>query len=82
MPIETIGKHHRIQISRKRCAPQSFRYKTLSRKKGIKALFCCPAGQWDKGRCQNGMQMRTVLYPKTKYTKQQAKAHAKKIKRK
>lgn len=71
-------EHFRIPISRKRCAPKSFRNVTYSKRKGIKALICCPAGEWREGRCQDGMLTRTVLYDKEKWTKRSAEAHAKK----
>jgi hypothetical protein len=74
-----VGKANiRIPVRRIKCARGSFRYKTLSERKGIKALFCCPARKFRKGHCGNGMKAVTVLYSEAKWTPAKAKAHAKK----
>ena len=80
-----LGKSHetaesfRIPVSRKRCAPKSFRNITISKNKGIKALVCCPSGEYERGKCQVGIQLRTVIYDKNKWTKKKAEAHVKKF---
>jgi len=73
----TTEDFHRVVVSRKKCAPKSFRYKTVSKEKGVKLLVCCPRGEFRKGRCEVGMQARTVLYPKDRYTKREAEKSAK-----
>lgn len=80
-----VGKSNiRVPVRIIRCAKGSFRYKTLSIPKGIKALFCCPARNWGKGttsrpggKCKDGMKIVTVLYDTKKWTPAEAKAHAK-----
>lgn len=75
-----IGKTNiRIPVKRMRCARGSFRYKTISMRKGIKGLFCCPAKKFRKGRCSNGMKLVTVLYAASKWTPKRAKKHAKSV---
>ena len=69
--------NYRVPISMKRCAPRSFRHKTFSKRKGIKALICCPVGKFKKGKCKAGMETRTILYDKNKWSKQKAERHAK-----
>jgi len=61
-----------------KCARGSFRYKDISLKKGIKALFCCPAYKFRKGKCKDRMKMVTILYDREKWTLKKAKTHAKK----
>lgn len=62
MPVE-IGKTfvRRRKMSPSRCAPRSFRMKTLSRKHKI--VICCPKGKWSRraGRCKVGMKTQSVL---------------------
>ena len=73
-----IGKMNiRIPVRRMKCARGSFRYKTLSERKGIKALLCCPARKFRKDKCADGMKIVTVLYATNKWTPAKAKAHAK-----
>jgi len=60
------------------CAKLSFRIKTLSKRKGIKAVVCCPIRKFKRGRCQIGTIIQSVLYDKAKFTKAQAERHAKK----
>lgn len=73
-----VGKNNiRIPIRRIKCARGSFRYKTLSGRKGIKALFCCPARKFRKNKCSDGMKLVTALYSTKKWTLKKAKAHAK-----
>lgn len=74
-----IGKMNiRIPVKRMKCAKGSFRFKTLSVKKGIKGLLCCPARQFKHGRCADGMKLVTAIYSKAKWSPSKAKAHAKK----
>lgn len=78
-----LGKAHetaksfRIPVSRKKCAPKSFRNVTLSKKKGIKALVCCPTGEYKRGKCQVGIQLRNIIYDKDRWTEKKAESHAK-----
>lgn len=77
-----VGKSNiRIPIKRIKCARGSFRYGTISIRKGIKALYCCPAHKFRKGRCGEGMKMVTVLYSTKKWTLAKAKRHVKRFKR-
>lgn len=77
-----VGKMNiRIPLRRIRCARGSFRYKTISERKGIKALFCCPTRKFRKGRCSDGMKMVTALYSTSKWTLAKAKKNAKQFKR-
>ena len=73
----TTENYHRVVVSRRRCAPNSMRYTTASEEKGVKLLVCCPRGEFHNGRCDVGMETRTVLFPKDHYSKQQAESHAK-----
>lgn len=74
-----IGKANiRIPVKRLKCARGSFRYKTISERRGIKALFCCPAKKFRRNKCSNGMKIVTVLYSTSKWTPKRAMAHAKK----
>lgn len=75
----TTAESHRVPVSRKRCAPKSFRNVTISKRKGIKALVCCPSGEFTKGRCKVGVQLRTIIYDKKKYTKSEAESHSKRF---
>lgn len=68
----------RIPVRRLKCARGSFRYKTISERKGIKALFCCPARKFRRNKCANGMKIVTVLYSTSKWTPKKAKTHARK----
>ena len=65
-------------LNPKACAINSFRVKTLSAKKGIKATVCCPVGKFKNGRCKVGTVVQSVLYDRKKFTKKQAEKHAKK----
>lgn len=60
------------------CARFSFRVKTLSKRKGIKATVCCPIRKFKHGRCGVGTIIQSVLYDKDKFTKAQAERHSKK----
>lgn len=74
-----VGKANiRVPVRIIKCAIGSFRYKTLSERKGIKALFCCPARKFRKGRCSESMKLVTVLYNTKKWTPAEAQAHARK----
>lgn len=73
-----MGKSIRVPIKRIRCARGSFRYKNISPRKGIKALFCCPAYKFRRGKCKGGMKLVTAVYSGDKWTPAKAKAHAKK----
>lgn len=77
-----IGKNNiRIPVRRMKCSPKSFRYKTISTRKGIKALMCCPARNFRKNKCSKGMKIVTVLYNVSKWTPARAKANARRFKR-
>jgi len=87
MPVKLGTAHvtednYRIPVSRRKCAPKSFRNVEISQKKGIKALVCCPAGEYEKGRCKVGVQLRTIIYDKDKWSKSEAERHSKKFRRK
>ena len=71
----------RVVVKVMKCAKGSFRYKTLSMKRGIKALFCCPARKFRKQKCADGMKMVTVLYSTAKWTPSKAKKHSKRFKK-
>ena len=78
--IHTTKNFHRARVrSPKACALSSFRIKTLSKHKGIKAVICCPAKKFSRGRCKVGTIIQSVLYDKKKFTKNQAQAHRKKM---
>lgn len=66
-------------LSPKVCAINSFRVKTLSKKKGIKATVCCPKGKFKHRKCTVGTIIQSVLFDKKKFTKAQAERHAKKF---
>ena len=68
---------HNVPVSRRQCARGSQRVKTVSKRKGVKARVCCPKGEFSRGRCRDGMIVRTVMYPKKKYSKRQAERSAK-----
>lgn len=74
--VERKKANIRIPIRIIKCAAGSFRYKTLSEKKGIKALFCCKSPKWRRNRCSESMKLVTVLYDTKKWTPAQAKKHA------
>ena len=84
MPVKLGTAHvtednYRIPVSRRKCAPKSFRNVTISKTKGIKGLMCCPAGKFSKGRCEVGeMHYKTIIYDKKKWTESEAEKHAKK----
>lgn len=73
--VHTTENYYRIPLTRKACSIH--RYKTLSEEKGIKALFCCPKDALEKGRCQEPMFTKTLLYDREKWTKRQAEFHVK-----
>jgi hypothetical protein len=60
------------------CASNSFRIKTLSAEKGIRATVCCPVGKFRAGKCKVGTIVQSVLYDKKKFSRKQAEKHAKK----
>lgn len=82
--VEIGKKNIRIPVRIINCAKGSFRYKTLSERKGIKALFCCPSKHWRRagttsrpsGKCAESMKIVTVLYDAKKWSPAKAKAHA------
>jgi len=70
---------YRIRIlNPKVCDSRSFRVKTLSGRKGIKATICCPDGKFKRGKCKIGTMIQSVLYERKRFTKTQAEKHAKK----
>jgi len=77
--IDVTRNYYRARVlSPNVCAKPSFRIKTLSKRKGIKATVCCPKGKFKRGRCKVGTVLQSVLYDKGKFTKAQAERHAKK----
>ena len=77
--VHTTKNYHRARIRNPSvCAKLSFRIKTLSKRKGIKAVVCCPKRKFKLGRCGVGTIIQSVLYDKAKFTKAQAEKHVKK----
>jgi len=77
--VHATKNYYRARIrSPSACAKLSFRIKTLSKRKGIKAVVCCPIRRFKRGRCKVGTIVQSVLYDKGKFTKAQAERHAKK----
>ena len=56
--------------------PDSFR--VIKFNKGIKATIGCPQGKSKAGRCTVGTQVQKLLFPKSKYTLEEAKTWVKK----
>ena len=52
---------------------------TKTLKNGVKARVCCPVGKISKGRCTVGTKFKSVLYPKSQYSKSQAQKSARKF---
>ena len=77
--IHVTRNYYRARVlSPNVCARHSFRLKTLSKRKGIKAVVCCPIRKFKRGRCRVGTLIQSVLYDKDKFTRKQAESHAKK----
>ena len=75
--IEVNPEYHSIRIrSPGQYDPKSFRVITFDR--GIKATVACPKGRFAQGRCQVGTQVQKLLFPKHRYTKEEAKTWLKK----
>lgn len=50
-------------------------YRTITLKKGIKAIVGCPKGKYVGGRCKVGMRVKSYLFAKSAgWTKEKAKA--------
>lgn len=77
--VDVTRNYYRARVlSPNVCAKRSFRVKTLSKRKGIKATVCCPIRNFKDGRCRVGTVVQSVLYAKNKFTKKQAESHAEK----
>jgi hypothetical protein len=61
MPRVDVTKNYvrKRQFSPKKCAPGSFRTKTISAT--TKLVVCCPRGKWSRGRCKVGTRAQSIL---------------------
>lgn len=72
MPVETTENYIRIRIKPKtKYDKNSFR--TITFGEGIKAIIACPKGYYKAGVCTTGTQVKTLLFPRSKYTEKEAK---------
>lgn len=72
----TMNNFHHIRVGPERCRVVGTI--TLSKEKEIKARVCCPVGQIGKdGTCKVGTKIKSVLYPRSRYSRRQAESHAK-----
>jgi hypothetical protein len=52
--------------------PKSYRTVMIDKAKGIKAIVGCPTGHFDGSKCDMGMKMKSLLFPKSSFNKEQA----------
>lgn len=81
MPYEETEKYIRSGHG----SPAAFdpkSYRTITIKKGIKAIVGCPKGKYVGGRCKVGMRVKSYLFSKSAgWTKEKAKAWVSKHKK-
>jgi len=54
--------------------PKSYRTVMVDKSKGIKGIVGCPEGHYENGKCDTGMVMKSFLFPKSKFTKEEAQS--------
>lgn len=70
-------EYHHIRIRTPgQFAKKSFRVITFG--EGIKATIGCPKGKFKTGKCTVGTQVQKLLFPKNKYSLEEAKTWVKK----
>lgn len=72
-PVETTEEYIRHRVR----DPEQFHkgsFRTISLGDGIKAVIGCPkSATYSSGKCQDGTQIQTLLFDKTKYTEESAR---------
>ena len=73
---EKDWKYHHVRVGPRSCRVVGT--KVLSKEKGVLARVCCPIDQLrEDGTCKGTTKIKSVLFPKDRYSKRQAEASAK-----
>lgn len=76
---ELIGDYYHVRVGPLGCRVVGTK---KVNKKGVLARVCCPVDKIDsKGKCEVGTEVKSLLYPKSQYSKAQAEKSARQFRK-